>query len=45
MSDNSLLGSIHVMKGQAGPLYLINNADAIIVIDVGFPSDAKTIIR
>ena len=45
MSDNSLLGSIHVMKGQAGPIYLIDNADGIIVIDVGFPSDAKAIIR
>jgi glyoxylase-like metal-dependent hydrolase (beta-lactamase superfamily II) len=45
MSDNSFLGSIHVIKGQAGSIYLIDNADAIIVIDIGFPSDAKAIIR
>ncbi len=45
MSDKSFIDSIHYMKGQAGPLYVIDIADAIVVIDVAFPSDARTIIR
>jgi glyoxylase-like metal-dependent hydrolase (beta-lactamase superfamily II) len=45
MSDDSLLGSIHYMKGQAGPIYLIISADGITVIDAGFPSDAGRIIK
>lgn len=44
MHNSAIFGSIHYMKGQAGPVYVMVGADAIAVIDVGFPSDAKTII-
>jgi glyoxylase-like metal-dependent hydrolase (beta-lactamase superfamily II) len=34
---------IHFLKGQAGPLYIIADTEAITLIDVGFPSDVKRI--
>lgn len=37
--------NIHVLDGQAGPVYIIADTDAITLIDIGFPSDAKSIIR
>jgi glyoxylase-like metal-dependent hydrolase (beta-lactamase superfamily II) len=36
---------IHVLDGQAGPVYIIADTDAITLIDVGFPSDAKSVIK
>lgn len=45
MFIKSVLGSIHALPGQAGPLYLLDNDGTITVIDIGFPSDVKTIIK
>jgi glyoxylase-like metal-dependent hydrolase (beta-lactamase superfamily II) len=45
MFSTSVLGSIRVLQGQAGPIYLVNSADGVTVIDAGFPSDARTIIK
>jgi hydroxyacylglutathione hydrolase len=42
MAEN-LAQKIHYLKGQAGPLYIIDGADGITLVDIGFPSDVKRI--
>lgn len=45
MSASSFLSSVHVIQGRAGPVYLVENAGTITVIDIAFPSDARAVLK
>ena len=45
MNEKSLAGTVHTVWGKFNPYYLIANDDSIVVVDVGFHSDADLIMK
>lgn len=43
-ADQALDDAIHIVFGRASPSYVIGGA-SLVVVDVGFPSDARNVLR